>query len=47
MVWGWFVDNLTGRLHCIEKSMNGAMYYKILNKNLLPLARTLKRHMEQ
>uniref|UniRef100_A0A9J7Z5Z0 Tc1-like transposase DDE domain-containing protein n=1 Tax=Cyprinus carpio carpio TaxID=630221 RepID=A0A9J7Z5Z0_CYPCA len=32
----------TGRLLRIERQMDGAMYSKILNENLLPSARTLK-----
>ena len=38
MLWGCFSAKGTGRLHHIE----GLMYRKILNENLLPSARTLK-----
>ena len=42
MLWGWFSVKGTGRLHCIEGRMNGAMYWEILGDNLLPSVRALK-----
>ena len=42
MLWGCFSAKGTGRLHRIEGQMDGAMYCKILDENLLPSARTLK-----
>ena len=42
MLWGCFSAKGTGRLHCIEGRMNGAMYREILGDNLLPSVRTLK-----
>ena len=42
MLWGCFSAKGTGRLHHIEGQMDGAMYCKILDENLLPSARTLK-----
>ncbi len=42
MLWGCFSTKSTGRLHHIEGPMDGAMYRKILDENLLPSARTLK-----
>ncbi len=42
MLWGCFSAKGTGRLHRIERPMDGAMYCKILDENLLPPARTLK-----
>ncbi len=42
MLWGCFSAKGTGRLHRIEGPMDGAMYRKILDENLLPSARTLK-----
>ncbi len=42
MLWGCFSAKGTGRLHHIEGPMDGAMYRKILDKNLLPSVRTLK-----
>ncbi|XDV41398.1 hypothetical protein PO909_010276 [Leuciscus waleckii] len=40
--WGGGKVEVTGRRHCIEGLMNGAMYRQILDENLLPSARTLK-----
>ncbi len=42
MLWGCFSAKGTGRLHRIEGPMDGAMYHKILDENLLPSSRTLK-----
>ncbi|KAJ4934222.1 hypothetical protein JOQ06_007024 [Pogonophryne albipinna] len=42
MLWGCFSAKGTGRLHCIEGRMEGAMHCKILADSLLPSARTLK-----
>uniref|UniRef100_A0A8C1LME9 Transposase Tc1-like domain-containing protein n=1 Tax=Cyprinus carpio TaxID=7962 RepID=A0A8C1LME9_CYPCA len=42
MLWGCFSAKGTGRLHCIEGRMDGAMYHHILGNNLLPLVRALK-----
>ena len=42
MLWGCFSAKGTGRLHRIEGQLDGAMYCKILNENLLSSARTLK-----
>ncbi|KAI4898438.1 hypothetical protein NFI96_007691, partial [Prochilodus magdalenae] len=42
MLWGWFSAHGTGRLHCIEERMTGAMYCEILRNNLLPSVRALK-----
>ncbi len=42
MLWGCFSAKGTGRLHRIERPMDGAMHRKILDENLLPSARTLK-----
>lgn len=42
MLWGCFSAKGTGRLCCIKKRMNGAMYRQILDNNLLPSARALK-----
>ena len=42
MLWGCFSAKGTGRLHRIEGQMDGAMYCKILDENLLPSARALK-----
>lgn len=42
MLWGCFSAKGTGRLHCIEGPMDGAMYHKILDENLLPSARALR-----
>ncbi|KAK1790610.1 hypothetical protein P4O66_014484, partial [Electrophorus voltai] len=42
LLWGYFSAKGTGRLHCIERLMNGSMYRGILNENLLVSARTLK-----
>ncbi len=42
MLWGRFSAKVTGRLHHIEGPMDGAMYCKVLDENLLPSARTLK-----
>ncbi|KAI3351243.1 hypothetical protein L3Q82_005792 [Scortum barcoo] len=36
MLWGCFSAKWTGRLHCIEERMDGAMYHEILGNNLLP-----------
>ncbi|KAK3568417.1 hypothetical protein QTP86_005880 [Hemibagrus guttatus] len=41
MLWGWFSAKGPG-LICVKERMNGAMYYEILSKNLLPSARVLK-----
>uniref|UniRef100_A0A9J7YFI9 Transposase Tc1-like domain-containing protein n=1 Tax=Cyprinus carpio carpio TaxID=630221 RepID=A0A9J7YFI9_CYPCA len=41
MLWSCFSAKSTGRLHHIEEQMDGAMYCKILDENLLPSARTL------
>ncbi|KAI4875649.1 hypothetical protein NFI96_000346 [Prochilodus magdalenae] len=43
MFWGCFSAKDTGLLHRISGRMDGAMYRKILNDNLLPSARTLKK----
>ena len=42
MLWRCFSAKGTGRLHCIEGSINGAMYRDILGGNLLPSVRALK-----
>jgi len=42
MLWGSFSAKGTGRLHCIEGRMDGAMYHMILANNLLPSVRALK-----
>ncbi|KAI4894956.1 hypothetical protein NFI96_007868 [Prochilodus magdalenae] len=42
MLWGCFSAHGTGRLHCIEERMTGAMYCEILGNNLLPSVRALK-----
>ncbi len=42
MLWGWFSAKGTGRLHHIERRMDGAMYPEILANNLLPSVRALK-----
>ncbi len=42
MFWSCFSAKGTGWLHRIEGPMDGAKYHKILDKNLLPSARTLK-----
>ena len=42
MLWGCFSAKGTGRLHCIEGRMNGAMYREILGNSLLPSVRALK-----
>lgn len=39
---GSFSAKSTGQLHCIEGPMNRPVYHKILDKYLLPSARTLK-----
>src|SRR4029434_3728714 len=36
MLWGCFSAKGTGRLHCIEGTMDGAMYHGILGLNLIP-----------
>ena len=36
MLWGCFSAKGTGRLHCIEGTMDGAMYRGILGLNLIP-----------
>ena len=36
MAWGIFSSCGTGRIHKIEGAMDGAMYWKILEMNLLP-----------
>src|SRR4029434_8313695 len=36
MLWGCFSAKGTGRLHCIEGTMDGAMYPGILGLNLIP-----------
>ena len=41
MLWGCFSAKQTGRLHCIEGRINGAMYWEILGNNLLPSVRAL------
>ena len=41
-LWGCFSAKGTGRLHCIEGRMDGAMYHEILANNLLPSVRALK-----
>ena len=40
MLCGCFSAKGTGRLHCIEGRMNGAMYQDILGDNLLPSVST-------
>ena len=42
ILWGCFSAEGTGRLHCIEGRMDGAMYREILAYNLLPSVRALK-----
>ena len=42
MFWGCLSAKGTGRLHCIEGRMNGAMYRDILGENLLLSVRALK-----
>ncbi|KAK3522393.1 hypothetical protein QTP86_008933 [Hemibagrus guttatus] len=42
MLWGCFSAKGPGRLIRVKERMNGAMYRKILSKNLLPSARALK-----
>ena len=42
MLWRCFSAKGTGRLHCIEWRMNGAMYREILGNKLLPSVRALK-----
>ena len=42
MLWGCFSAKGTGRLHRIERRMNGAMYREILGDNLLPSVKSLK-----
>ena len=42
MLWGCFSAKGTGRLHRIEGRMNGAMYWEIWGKNLLPSVRAVK-----
>ncbi|XDV12822.1 hypothetical protein PO909_001392 [Leuciscus waleckii] len=42
ILWGCFSAKGTGRQHCIEGRMDGAMYRKILANNLLPSVRALK-----
>src|SRR4029434_331423 len=36
MLWGCFSAMGTGRLHCIERTMDGAMLCGILGLNLIP-----------
>jgi len=42
MLWGCFCAHGTGRLHCTEERMTGAMYCENLGNNLLPSVRALK-----
>ncbi len=42
MLWGCFSAKGPGRLICVKKRMNGAMYRELLSENLLPSARALK-----
>ena len=42
MVWGCFSSAGTGKLHIIEGKMNGAMYRRILNDELLLSVNDLK-----
>jgi len=42
ILWGCFSAKRTGRLHHIERRMDGAMYREILANNLLPSVRALK-----
>ncbi|KAI3377557.1 hypothetical protein L3Q82_008725, partial [Scortum barcoo] len=42
LLWGCFSAKATGRLHCIEGQMNGAMCHRFLDENVLASARTLK-----
>jgi len=45
VVWGCFSYNGTARIHIIEGKMNGAMYWEILERNLLPSTRMMRiRH---
>src|SRR4029434_3176306 len=44
MLWGCFSAKGTGRLHCIETTMDVAMYRGILGLNLLPSHR--KRNLK-
>ena len=41
-LWGVFSAKGTGRLHRIERRIDGAMYSEILGDNLLPSATTLE-----
>ena len=41
-LWGVFSAKGTGRLHRIERRIDGAMYREILGDNLLPSAMTLE-----
>ena len=41
MLWGCFSAKGIGRLHCIERRMNGVMFREILGDNLLPSVRAL------
>jgi len=38
ILWGCFSQKGTGRLHCIEGRMDGAMYHEIMYLNLKKLA---------
>ena len=42
ILWGCFSAKGTGRLHRIERRIDGAMYREILANNLLPSVRALK-----
>ena len=42
MLWGCFSAKGTGRLHRIERRMNGTLYLEILGDNLLSSVRALK-----
>ncbi|CDQ98637.1 unnamed protein product [Oncorhynchus mykiss] len=42
ILWGCFSAKGTGRLHRIERRMDGAIYREILANNLLPSVRALK-----
>ena len=42
MAWGIFSSRGTGRIHKIEGAMDGAMYWKILEMNLLPSTRIMR-----
>lgn len=42
VLWAWFSARNTGRLHYIESAIDGGMYRKVLDVNLLLSDRTLK-----